>query len=55
MGFYKKGLYRKKPVIIEAEQLAETIEIETLEGIMIGRDGDWLITGVAVAPVEVQE
>lgn len=55
MGFYKKGLYRKKPVIIETEQFAETIEIETLEGIMIGRDGDWLITGVAVAPVEVQE
>ena len=39
--------YRKKPVIIEAVQLTERIEIETLEGTMIGNPGDWLITGVA--------
>lgn len=39
--------FRKKPVVIEAERLTERIEIETLEGVMIGNPGDWLITGVA--------
>lgn len=39
--------YRKKPVTIEAVQLTERIEIETLEGVMVGNPGDWLITGVA--------
>ncbi len=38
--------YRKKPVVIEAEQLTETIEIPTTEGTMTGNPGDWLITGV---------
>jgi hypothetical protein len=38
--------YRKKPVVIEAEQLTTVLEIETLEGTMIGNPGDWLITGV---------
>lgn len=39
--------FRKKPVVIEAERLTERIEIETLEGVMVGNPGDWLITGVA--------
>lgn len=39
--------YRKKPVVIDAEQITEQIAIETLEGTMIGNPGDWLITGVA--------
>ena len=38
--------YRKKPVVIEAVQLQERIEIDTLEGTMVGEIGDWLITGV---------
>ena len=38
--------YRKRPVIIDAVQLTERVEIETLEGVMIGEVGDWLITGV---------
>ena len=38
--------YRKKPVTIEAEQITERIEIQTLEGKMVGEVGDWLITGV---------
>ena len=38
--------FRKKPVVIEAEQLTERIVIKTLEGDMVGRVGDWLITGV---------
>jgi len=38
--------YRKKPIIIDAVQLTESIEIVTLEGTMIGNIGDWIITGV---------
>ena len=38
--------FRKKPVVIEAEQLIERTEIKTLEGVMV-KPGDWLITGVA--------
>ena len=38
--------YRKKPVIIEAEQLTKLTFIQTLEGTMQGNPGDWLITGV---------
>lgn len=39
--------FRKKPVIIEAIQLKEVVFIQTLEGVMRGDIGDWLITGVA--------
>jgi hypothetical protein len=39
--------YRKIPVVIEAVRLTEQIEIKTLEGVMVGQVGDWLITGVA--------
>ena len=38
--------YRKRPVIIDAELLTERTEIATLEGVMIGEIGDWLIVGV---------
>ena len=41
------GKFRKKPVVIEAERLTERTEIKTLEGVMVGRPGDWLITGIA--------
>ena len=36
----------KKPIEVEAIRLTERIEIETLEGTMIGNQGDWLITGM---------
>ena len=39
-------LFRKLPVVIEAVQLTERTEITTLEGVMVGECGDWLITGV---------
>lgn len=39
--------FRKKPVVIEAERLTERTEIKTLEGVMVGEIGDWLITGIA--------
>lgn len=42
-----KMKFRKKPVVVEAERLTERIEIETLEGVMVGNPGDWLITGIA--------
>lgn len=38
--------YRKKPVVIFAAQMDEEFEVETMEGTMRGRPGDWLIRGV---------
>jgi hypothetical protein len=38
--------YKKKPVIIDAVQVSETVQIETLEGVMTASPGDWIITGV---------
>lgn len=38
--------FRKKPVIIEAYQTKEELDIQTLEGIMHASIGDWIITGV---------
>lgn len=38
--------FRKKPVIIEAYQTQDAIDIETLEGTMHADPGDWIITGV---------
>ena len=39
--------FRKRPVIVEAYQTEERVEIVTLEGTMIASPGDWIITGVA--------
>ena len=38
--------FRKKPVIIEAYQTQEEMNIQTLEGVMHANVGDWIITGV---------
>ena len=38
--------FRKKPVVIEAYQTMEPMDIETLEGKMHADPGDWIITGV---------
>ena len=38
--------FRKKPVIIEAERLPESLIVQTLEGDMKAGRGDWLIKGV---------
>lgn len=38
--------FRKKPVIIEAYQTQEEMDIQTLEGVMHANIGDWIITGV---------
>lgn len=37
---------RKKPVEVEAWQTDETAYIETLEGTMEARPGDWIIRGI---------
>ena len=38
--------YRKKPVIVSAYQTAETIYIQTLEGLMRAGAGDYIVTGI---------
>lgn len=38
--------YQKLPVVISAYQLEEAIVIPTLEGDMIGKEGDYLIHGI---------
>lgn len=39
--------YRKKPVVVTAALiLDEAVEIETLEGVMVGNIGDMLICGI---------
>lgn len=40
------ALYIKRPIPIEAVQQSEPFAVETLEGTMRGKAGDWLITGV---------
>lgn len=37
--------YRKKPVTIFAKQMKESFTVKTLEGIMQGNAGDYLIIG----------
>ncbi len=41
---YKKAL--KKPIPVRCIQIDEPFEVETLEGKMKGRPGDWLMIGV---------
>lgn len=36
----------KKPVEIQCVQIHEEFEIHTLEGVMKGKPGDWIIVGV---------
>lgn len=38
--------YRKKSVVIDAIQIKQRMTVETLEGVMTGEPGDWLIFGV---------
>lgn len=38
--------YRKKPVLVEAYQTKDPIDIETLEGTKHASPGDYIITGV---------
>ncbi len=38
--------YRKKPIVIEAVQVPKEFSVETMEGVMTGKPGDYLVTGV---------
>ncbi|MCE5255128.1 MAG: PGDYG domain-containing protein [Actinomycetia bacterium] len=38
--------YRKRPVVVQAKQMGEPFEVQTLEGTMRGKAGDYLIIGV---------
>ena len=39
--------YRKKPIVISAVRLNQEVEIKTLEGVMTGKVGDYLIVGIS--------
>lgn len=36
----------KKPIPLDVRRMPEAFSVETLEGTMQGKAGDWLITGV---------
>ena len=38
--------YRKKPIVITAQKMDEPFQVETLEGVMSGKAGDYLVTGI---------
>ncbi|SRX56203.1 PGDYG domain-containing protein [Aequorivita sp. CIP111184] len=37
---------KKKPIAIKCVQVDEEFEVETMEGVMKGKPGDWLMVGV---------
>lgn len=39
-------MYHKKPIPISAVQIDEEFEVETMEGIMRGKPGDYLMRGI---------
>jgi len=39
------NIYKGKPVQIKAKRIFERFEVQTLEGLMQGQSGDWLIEG----------
>ena len=41
---FKKA--RKKPIAIECFKMNEPFEVETMEGLMTGKKGDWLMKGI---------
>jgi hypothetical protein len=45
--------HTKRPLTIRAKQIFEEFEVETLEGIMRGKAGDYLVIGIAGEPYPV--
>lgn len=41
---YRKAV--KKPIPVRCVQIKEPFQVETLEGTMTGKPGDWLVVGV---------
>lgn len=37
---------RKKPIIVHAVRIFESFSVQTLEGTMEGKTGDWLMRGI---------
>lgn len=46
MSEYEPDRWRKRPVTITAQRMREAFAVETMEGSLRGKAGDWLITGV---------
>jgi len=36
----------KKPIPVRCIQITEPFEVETIEGVMKGQAGDWLVSGI---------
>lgn len=43
---YEPQRYVKRPIPITAQKMRDAFVVETLEGVMTGQAGDYLITGV---------
>ena len=46
MDEHEPARWRKRPVVVTAQRMREAFAVETMEGTMRGKPGDWLITGV---------
>ena len=44
--FFSMSPYKKRPVIIHAIQMPCKFIVTTLEGVVKGKSGDWLIRGI---------
>ena len=42
---FKKAI--KKPIAIKCLQINEPFEVQTMEGVMKGKKGDWLMVGIS--------
>ena len=47
LPFHKFQKAMKKPIPIECMEMDQAFEVETLEGVMKGKEGDWLMKGVS--------
>lgn len=47
MSEYDEQSYRKRPVVIQARRMRGSFTVQTMEGPLTGKAGDWLITGVS--------
>lgn len=41
-----RGLFQKRPIVVEAYRTDVEVVIQTLEGPLTAKPGDWIITGV---------
>lgn len=43
---YDWANYKKKPVVVKAIQMDKEFTVQTMEGLMKGKEGDYLIEGI---------